>query len=134
MLNDYGVTLVEKGRSKEAEAAIREALDIRRKRLGDAHPAVAETLQVLGATLRAQGLLDESQAAQEEALKIQRVAFGDHHVAVANTLNSLGMLDFSRRKPGSAEPFFAKHSPSTASVARATAHPQPPLPTTKPRC
>ena len=106
MLNDYGVALAEKGRSKEAEVSMRESLDIRRKRLGNDHPAVAESLQVLGATLRAQGRLDESQVAQEEALKIQRAAFGDKHVLVANTLNSLGMLDFSRRKPASAEPLF----------------------------
>lgn len=85
---------------------VREALAIRRKRLGSDHPGIAETLQVLGATLRVQGRFDESQVAQVEALRIQRAAFGDRHVVVALTLNSLGMLDFSRRKPASAEPYF----------------------------
>ncbi|HQV73225.1 MAG TPA: tetratricopeptide repeat protein [Dokdonella sp.] len=106
MLNDYGVALTERGRTKEAEAVVREALAIRRKRLGSDHPGIAETLQVLGATLRVQGRFDESQVAQVEALRIQRAAFGDRHVVVALTLNSLGMLDFSRRKPASAEPYF----------------------------
>lgn len=106
MLNDYGVALLEKGRSKEAESVLRESLEIRRKRLGGDHPAVAESLQVLGANLRAQGQLDESQTALQEALKIQRAAYGNKHVMVANTLNSLGMLNFSRRKPASAEPYF----------------------------
>ncbi len=108
MLNDYGVALLERGRSKEAESVLRESLDIQRKRLGGDHPALAESLQVLGANLRAQGRLDESQVLLEEALKIQRAAFGDKHVMVANTLNSLGMLDISRRKPASAEPYFRK--------------------------
>ena len=105
MLNDYGATLGEQGRA-EAETAIREALAIRRERLGDDHPAVAESLQILARTLRAQGRLDETRDALVEALRIQRAAYGDRHALVANTLNSIGMLAFSRRLPAEAEPSF----------------------------
>lgn len=94
--NDYAAMLAARSRAVDGEAQARRALDVRRKRLGDRHAAVAETLQVLGGTLRQQGRSDEAQAAFTEALAIQRATFGERHAQVANTLNSLGILEASR--------------------------------------
>jgi len=103
MHNDYGVMLIEKGRAKDGEREVRKALDARRRRLGENHTAVAESLQVLGSALRQQGRLDEAQAALDGALAIQRGTLGERHIEVANTLNSLGLLAISRRRYAEAE-------------------------------
>jgi tetratricopeptide (TPR) repeat protein/tRNA A-37 threonylcarbamoyl transferase component Bud32 len=94
--NDYSVLLLSRSQPAEGEAEARKTLEARRRRLGDRHPAVAESLQVLGAALRQQGRLDQAQAAFEEALAIQRTTLGDDHGDVANTLNSLAILAASR--------------------------------------
>jgi hypothetical protein len=44
MHNDYATQLIAQMRSKEAEVEVRLALDARIKRLGENHPAIAETL------------------------------------------------------------------------------------------
>ncbi len=94
--NDYSVLLLSRSQPAEGEAEARKTLEARRRRLGDRHPAVAESLQVLGAALRQQGRLDQAQAAFEEALAIQRATLGDDHGDVANTLNSLAILAATR--------------------------------------
>ena len=97
MHNDYATQLITQMRSKEAEVEVRLALDARQKRLSGNHPAIAETLQLLGGTLRQQGRLDEAETALNHALEIQRQALGAQHPDTANTLNSLGLLAMSQQ-------------------------------------
>jgi serine/threonine-protein kinase len=103
MYNDFGVALTSKSQPAQAEAALRKALAIRRVRLGDAHPAVAETLQILGGTLRQQGRLDDARSSLREALAIQRASLGGAHSDTANTLNSLAILELTVQDYGPAE-------------------------------
>lgn len=101
--NDYAVYLLSKSRPAEGEALTRKTLESRRLRLGEKHPHVAESLQLLGGALRQQGRLDEAQSALEEALAIQRETLGNTHGDVANTLNSLSILASSRQQYATAE-------------------------------
>jgi tetratricopeptide (TPR) repeat protein len=72
-LNDLSVHLADAGRPDEALAAVREAVDIRR-RLADAHPDdhepdLASSLNNLAGDLAAAGHRDEALAAAEEAVR-----------------------------------------------------------------
>ncbi len=60
-LTGLGETLVALGRAGEAEAAIHEALAIRRAALSAGHWRTAETRSVLGACLAAQGRFAEAE-------------------------------------------------------------------------
>jgi tetratricopeptide (TPR) repeat protein/tRNA A-37 threonylcarbamoyl transferase component Bud32 len=104
--NDYAVLLLSKSRPVEAEPVTRRALDARRERLGEQHPSVAESLQLLGASLRQQGRLDEAKIALEESLSIQRAVLGNQHGDVANTLNSLSILASSQQRYADAEAYL----------------------------
>ena len=106
MYNDYAVLMISSSRPEAGEVAARKALEARRRRLGNDHPAVAESLQVLGGPLRQLGRLDEARAALEESLAIQRRVFGNRHNTNANTLNSLGILALTQLRFADAEKYL----------------------------
>ena len=106
--NDYAAMLGGRSRAAEAEAQARLALATRRKRLGDHHAAVAETLQILGSALRLQGRHADARAALVESLAIHRAVFGMRHAQIANTLNSLGILDASQGRMAIAAEHFGE--------------------------
>jgi len=56
-LNDLACVLRDLGKLAEAETVCRQALAIRRKLLGEAHPDVARSRDLLAEVLRAQGKL-----------------------------------------------------------------------------
>lgn len=101
--NDYAVLMLSRSLPVEGEAEARKALDARRRRLGDRHPAVAESLQVLGGALRQQNKLDLARRAFEEAVALQTAALGENHGDLANTLNSLAIVAGSQFRFAEAE-------------------------------
>ena len=58
---------------------MREALRIRRQRLGDSHPSVATTLANLAMCLQRQGMHEQAEQHLRDALEIQRACLGDQH-------------------------------------------------------
>jgi serine/threonine-protein kinase len=68
------------GQPDSAETFVRQALEIRRRRLGEDHPDVIETMISLAYVHRAQGELDEAEALYREVLVKQR-ALGDTALA-----------------------------------------------------
>lgn len=77
------------GQPGEAEALARQALDVRTGAVGDDHPEVAESLNVLALVLTEQGRFHEADSLHEQALAIQRRHLGDVHPEVARTLSHL---------------------------------------------
>jgi serine/threonine-protein kinase len=68
-LNDTFLAL---GLPVRAEPQVRRALEIRRRELGDIHPAVAESTYYLAATLRSQGRFAAALEVYRDALEIER--------------------------------------------------------------
>jgi non-specific serine/threonine protein kinase/serine/threonine-protein kinase len=85
-INDLAVVLQSRGDFKSAEAKFREALDLRRKLLGNEHPDVADNLINLGWALMVNGQHEEAEAMFREGLEINRKALGEEH---PNTLQSM---------------------------------------------
>ncbi len=76
----------------EAEAMYRGALEIRRTRLGDNHPLVADSRHGLAFWHLTRGQYREADEHFRRALDIRRIAFGTPHMAVSDSLNSLAIL------------------------------------------
>ena len=66
-------------RPQDAEPLYREALDMQRKLLGDAHPDLALALNNLGYARERRGDYRGAEAAYQEALKMNRALLGERH-------------------------------------------------------
>jgi eukaryotic-like serine/threonine-protein kinase len=74
----------------KAEEMHQQALAVRRRLLGDDHPATANSLHDLGHSQWNQGKVIEAETAMREAIAIRRKLFGEEHADVARSLYQLG--------------------------------------------
>jgi serine/threonine protein kinase/Flp pilus assembly protein TadD len=91
-LNDLGVAQRQKAEWDAARVTLEEALAMRRKVLGEAHPDVGVTESELGRVLFDQGRLDEAEAHFRKALAIRRKALGPADHETASSMSDLGLL------------------------------------------
>ena len=106
-LNDLASGLYYQKRYAEAEALLRESLELRRRL--DAKPLqVARALNNLASTLKQQSKLDDAAELYEEALAIREATFGSDHPSVAVSLYSLGSLRWDQGDPAAAEPLLRR--------------------------
>ena len=91
-LNEHAITLQAQGRVAEAEALYREALEIDRKTIGEAHPDYAIRLNNLAGVVASQEQFAEAEALYWQALEITRDALGEVHPSYAIRLVNLGSL------------------------------------------
>jgi tetratricopeptide (TPR) repeat protein len=92
-LAGLGFTLFRLGRLPEAEAALREALDLQRQLVPGPHSDTARTLQDLALVISRRGNVQAAIPVMEDALTMQRQLRGDQpHPALAEALNNLGLL------------------------------------------
>ncbi|WFE73598.1 tetratricopeptide repeat protein [Roseinatronobacter sp. S2] len=105
-INNYALSLVDEGRYGQAEPLFREALEIRRKTLGNRHPAVGQNLNNLAGLLRATGRFVEAEPMYREALAIGRETLGDRHPDVATWLNNLAGLLHVTDRANQATPLY----------------------------
>ncbi|APR85582.1 kinesin light chain-like protein [Minicystis rosea] len=91
-LHQLGYWATQTGDLAEAKRALLGALELKRSLLGDDHPDVAITIDVLATVHHALGEYDEADARYREALRIRRARLGGDHPAVAVTLQSLACL------------------------------------------
>ncbi|MEE4272136.1 MAG: serine/threonine-protein kinase [Thermoanaerobaculales bacterium] len=85
--------LDETGRYDEAEATIRQAIDIREQILGE-DPTLADYLNDLGNVLWHQGRLDEAEVIHRRALAIRENTLPERDAALAQSLHNLGALRY----------------------------------------
>ena len=89
-LNQQAAAAIDRSDFDEAERLYREALALRRERLGPDHLDVALSLGNLAWVRQWQGQYDEAETLHREALAIRRKQLGDEHPDVARSLTSLG--------------------------------------------
>ena len=98
--------LHEDNRLAEAEPLLRQALDKRRRVLGDEHEQTLSTGNNLAMVLMAAGKLGEAERLFRDVLDQQRRLLGDEHPHTLNAVNNLGMLLFRQGKLDDAEPLL----------------------------
>ena len=91
-----------------AASDYQEALKIRRKILGEEHPDVATSLQVVAGIFREQGRYSEAEEMLQESLMTQTQLLGEEHPNVADILDSLGLVYHAQGRYSEAEPLFQR--------------------------
>ncbi len=87
----------------EAEPLARRALELRRERLGAAHPDVASSLNLLGWIRHERGASREAEPLLLEAARLRRAGGGRLRRDLSRTLNDLGVTYNAVRRYGDAE-------------------------------
>ena len=89
----------------DAIALVQRQRSIRRRILGDDHPATLASIGSLGTLFRAQGELADAERYLLEALEGLRRALGDDHLHTLISLNSMGVVLRAQGRLGEAEPY-----------------------------
>ncbi|HEV2970683.1 MAG TPA: CHAT domain-containing tetratricopeptide repeat protein [Pirellulales bacterium] len=105
-----GSKLLGEGKYEEAIRAAEEALDTRRKLLGDADWKCAEALHLLGRVCIQTGDYARAEKVTREALEIRKRVFGEKHPLYASSAYSLGYIYFSLGDYARAEPLLQQAS------------------------
>jgi tetratricopeptide (TPR) repeat protein len=84
----YGMCLYKDGRWNEAEAAITEVLEIKKRDLGADHPATLTSMANLASTYRNQGRWDEAEELEVQVMETRKTKLGaDHPDTLASMAN-----------------------------------------------
>ncbi|RMG53269.1 MAG: hypothetical protein D6723_07390 [Acidobacteria bacterium] len=105
-LQNLGATLKTKGRYAEAEPLLREALDLRRRLLGENHPWIATAQIHWGDLLYRRGRYAEAEREIRAALRLQRETLPEGHIDLARALVVLGQILTSKGEPEAGEPYL----------------------------
>ena len=104
LMDAIGVVYRLLGLYKESEALLTEALDTRRRALGDRHADVAATLDNLGQVARERNQYERSVGQHREALAIRRAVLGARDPNIGHSLNNLALALREWGKYDEAEP------------------------------
>ncbi|WP_226595142.1 tetratricopeptide repeat protein, partial [Microseira wollei] len=77
------------GRYSEAEPLYLQALELRKRLLGEDHPDVATSLNNLALLYKSQGRYSEAEPLYLQALELRKRLLGEDHPDVATSLNNL---------------------------------------------
>ncbi|MEM7586423.1 MAG: serine/threonine-protein kinase [Acidobacteriota bacterium] len=91
-LHHLGLLQLDGGRLDAAETALTEALELRRRRLGEASLETSDSLNSLGLVRRKQRRLEEATQLFRRALAVRRELLGDEHLETTATLNNLASV------------------------------------------
>ncbi|MGG6241016.1 tetratricopeptide repeat protein [Nodosilinea sp. AN01ver1] len=106
LFNKIAIYLSERGRYSGAEPLYQDALAMRKRLLGDEHPAVATSLNNLAMLYDNQGRYGEAEPLYQDALAMRKRLLGDEHPAVATSLNNLALLYDNQGRYREAEPLY----------------------------
>jgi len=107
-LNSLGILYIEMGDYKAAEPYLKQALEIRKKALGEEHPDYATSLANLGVLYSDMGDYKAAEPYMKQALEIRKKALGEEHLDYASSLNNLGNLYYEMGDYKAAEPYYKK--------------------------
>jgi CHAT domain-containing protein/Tfp pilus assembly protein PilF len=91
-LNRQATELSQQGRYKEAIPYAEQALEIRKKALGDEHPDTARNYNYLARLYRELGNYTKAEPLYLKALEIRKRVLGDEHADTAGTYNGIAVL------------------------------------------
>ncbi|MBN3884014.1 MAG: tetratricopeptide repeat protein [Nostoc sp.] len=83
-----------------------QCLEVTKKRLGEEHPFVAESLNNLALLYESQGRYSEAEPLYIQDLVLTRKLLGEEHLGVATSLNNLAVLYNSQGRYSEAEPLY----------------------------
>jgi tetratricopeptide (TPR) repeat protein len=108
LFHEAGRYLIERGRSREAQPLLQQALIMRERHLGPEHTATADTTDRLARCLKYQGKYSEAEPMYLRALAIREQQLGPTHPKTALSLNNLALLYKTQGKYEQAEPLLQR--------------------------
>jgi tetratricopeptide (TPR) repeat protein len=105
-MNNLALLYQSMGDNAKAEPLYRQALDIRKKALGDKHPDYSASLNNLAVLYYAIGDYAKAEPLVRQALDIQKKALGDKHPDYAQSFNNLAELYRAMGDYAKAEPLY----------------------------
>jgi serine/threonine protein kinase/Tfp pilus assembly protein PilF len=99
-------TLFELGRLDRATAPQKNALESRRRLLGDEHPDTLSSINSMAELLDYQGKMGEAEPYYREALESRRRVLGDEHPDTLVSIDNMGYLLQDQGKLTEAEPYY----------------------------
>ncbi len=105
-LNNLALLYDSQGRYDQAEPLFLQALELRKRLLGEDHPHVAQSLNNLAFLYYSQGLYDQAEPLFLQALELRKRLLGDNHPDVASSLHNLASLYDSQGLYDQAEPLY----------------------------
>jgi tetratricopeptide (TPR) repeat protein len=119
-LSDYGLALRDAGRTAEAEATLREALDRSQALTGRDRLVAASAMSDMGVLLQDVGRFREALPLQEAALQIERDLLGEANATVAAEWHNLSITQKSLGQTAQAEANLRKSLETMRSIAGET--------------
>ena len=107
-LNNLALLYYSQGRYEQAEPLLVQALEMRKRILGEHHPDVANSLNNLAGLYDSQGRYEEAEPLLVQALEMRKRILGEHHPDVASSLNNLASLYDSQGRYEQAEPLYVQ--------------------------
>jgi tetratricopeptide (TPR) repeat protein len=105
-LNNLAELYREQGRYAEAEPLYHQALELRKRLLGESHPDFANSLNNLANLYNYQGRYSEAEPLYLQALELRKRLLGESHPDVASSLNNLAILHNYQGRYTEAEPLY----------------------------
>lgn len=99
----YGIENYEK-----AEALFIQALDIKKKALGETHPDTAQAINYLAAFYHSTGDYSKAEPLYIQALEIKKKVLGDNNASTAETLNNFAALYYNKGDAEKAELLYTQ--------------------------
>jgi len=121
--NNLARLLYDQGKLDEAEPLMREALEMKRRTLGDSHPDTLSSINNLGLLLKGQGKLSEAEPLMREALEGKRRTLGDLHPSTLGSINNLASFLQDQGKLNEAETLY-REAVSGAKKTLGVEHPR----------
>ncbi|MEH1809678.1 tetratricopeptide repeat protein [Nostoc sp.] len=94
------------GNYTEAEPLYKQALELRKRLLGENHPAFATSLNNLAGLYKSTGKYSKAELLYQQALELRKRLWGEHHADVAVSLNNLALLYDEQGRYDEAEPLY----------------------------
>ncbi|MFN6526919.1 tetratricopeptide repeat protein [Nostoc sp. ChiSLP03a] len=94
------------GNYSEAEPLYKQALELRKRLLGENHPAFATSLNNLAGLYKSTGQYSKAELLYQQALELRKALLGENHADVAASLNNLALLYDEQGRYDEAEPLY----------------------------
>ncbi|MBD2624907.1 tetratricopeptide repeat protein [Trichormus variabilis] len=105
-LNNLAFLYYSQGRYSEAEPLYIQALELKKRLLGELHPDIATSLNNLAALYASQGRYTEAEPLYIQALELKKCLPEGSHPDIATSLNNLAALYDSQGRYTEAEPLY----------------------------
>ncbi|KAF0240064.1 MAG: NB-ARC domain-containing protein, partial [bacterium] len=105
-MTSFGIFYANRGDYLKAEPLFIQALDIRKKALGDNHPLMAQSINNLAILYERKGDYSKAEPLLIQALDMRKKALGDNHPLMVQSINSLARVYENKEDYTKAEPLF----------------------------